>query len=116
VKEPSQPFDASWCHYLRTLCLRTMGDSTRSDRWTLRRVFRLPLTRARTRQIVDDELEFHIREQVEALVAEGIPRAAAEAEVLRRFGDVESVRDRCVTIADRRRVRSRMAELIEGLA
>ena len=93
-----------------------MPDSRRPDRWTLRRVFRLPLTRARSRQAVDDELEFHIREQIESLVERGTERADAELQVLRRFGDVEAIRERLVTIADRRRTRSAVAEGIGGLA
>ena len=40
----------------------------------------------------------------------------AEAEVLKRFGDVEAIRARCVGIADRRRTRSRITEALEELA
>lgn len=35
---------------------------------------------------IDDELRFHLEERIEALVQEGMPREAAEAEAARRLG------------------------------
>ncbi|MDQ2670086.1 MAG: ABC transporter permease, partial [Gemmatimonadota bacterium] len=58
-----------------------------AGRGRLRRVFRLPASRARIRQDVDEELRFHIDGRVEDLIARGFNRAEAEAEARRRFGD-----------------------------
>ena len=93
-----------------------MSDAQRPDRWTLRRVFRLPPSRRRSMQAVDDELEFHIRERIEALIERGRSPSAAEAEVLERFGDVGAVRARCARIADRHRSRSQISETFEAVA
>lgn len=47
---------------------------------------------------VDDELRFHIQARYDEYRASGMPPDLARAEVARRFGDVHSVRDRCVAI------------------
>ena len=69
-----------------------------SSRWLLRRVFRLPLTRARARMSVDEELRFHLEGRTEELMAQGLGRAEAEAEARRRFGDAESYRQATAAI------------------
>jgi putative ABC transport system permease protein len=59
----------------------------------LRRVFRLPASRSRLDAEVDEELRFHIEGRVEEIMAtEGLPRAQAELEARRRFGDVAHYR------------------------
>ncbi|MFL5606629.1 MAG: ABC transporter permease, partial [Gemmatimonadaceae bacterium] len=67
-------------------------------RWQLRRVFRLPATRARARRAVDEELCFHLDERIEELVARGMTRADAESEARRRFGDIREYRKQAVAI------------------
>ena len=67
-------------------------------RWHLRRVFRLPLTRARVRGAVNDELRFHVEGRIEELMATGLARDEAEAEARRRFGDFESYRGAAAAI------------------
>lgn len=57
----------------------------------LRRAFRLPPSRSRVRQEVEEEIRFHLEERVAELVAGGMSREAAEAAVRRRFGDVERI-------------------------
>ena len=47
---------------------------------------------------VDDELQFHIQARYDEFIAAGMPREAARAEVARRFGNVDTVRERCVAI------------------
>jgi putative ABC transport system permease protein len=59
----------------------------------LRRVFRLPANQRRVRAEVSDELWFHIEERIEELMANGLSRDQAEAEVRRRFGDLGRVGD-----------------------
>ena len=43
--------------------------------WLSRRVLRLPLTRPRIERAVDEELDFHLEERVDELVALGLTRA-----------------------------------------
>ena len=70
-----------------------------AERWPgLKRVFRLRFARARTQRDVDAELRFHIDERVEELVAAGMSRAAAEAQVRARFGDVTRIEAECRAI------------------
>jgi putative ABC transport system permease protein len=52
-----------------------------------RRVFRLPTSKRRLDNDVNEELRFHIEERIAVLVAQGMPRDQAEAEARRRFGD-----------------------------
>jgi putative ABC transport system permease protein len=59
---------------------------------TLRRVFRLPLTRKRLADEVDAELQFHLEGRVDELVSLGMSRDAALIEARRRIGDLESHR------------------------
>ena len=47
---------------------------------------------------VDDELRFHMQARYDEYVASGMPPDTARAEVARRFGDVQDVRERCVAI------------------
>lgn len=60
----------------------------------LRRVFRLPATRRRLDDEVDEELHFHLEGRVEELMARnaGMTRTQAEAEARRRFGDYANYR------------------------
>ena len=66
----------------------------------MRRVFRLPESRARARRAVDDELLFHLEGRIDELVAQGMSRPDAEAEARRRFGNIESHRFATLAIDD----------------
>ena len=66
----------------------------------LRRVFRLPESRARSRRALDDELRFHLEGRIEELVAQGLSRHDAEAEARRRFGNLEVHRNATLAIDD----------------
>src|SRR5881394_1163328 len=68
----------------------------------MRRVFRLPLDRARLRREVDDEIAFHLETRVQRLVQTGLSPDDARREALRQFGDVRSVRESCVLLDERR--------------
>jgi putative ABC transport system permease protein len=57
-----------------------------------RPAFRLPLSTGRVDRAIDDELRFHLAERIDELVARGMTREEAEAEVRRRFGDYERYR------------------------
>ena len=72
----------------------------------LSQVFRLPSTRRRVRQEIDEEMRFHLEERIEELVSRGMTRAAAEDETRRRFGNYDSWR-RETTIIDDQTIRER---------
>jgi predicted permease len=60
----------------------------------VRRAFRLPWRgKAQTDRDIDDEVAFHVEMRSDALRAEGFTAEDARAEALRRFGDVEELRD-----------------------
>ena len=80
----------------------------------MRRVFRLPFSRARVASEVDDELRFHLEMRTQQLVSRGWAPDAARAEALRQFGDVGHVRDDCVTLdQERERAMRRSNFLVE---
>jgi predicted permease len=64
----------------------------------VRRAFRLPATSRRIARELDDEVRFHVEQRAKALIDQGYPTDAAYAEALRRFGDVDDLRDYCVAI------------------
>jgi predicted permease len=83
----------------------------------VRRVFRLPGTRRRAEQELDDELRFHIEGRIEELMErEGLSRDDAECEVKRRFGDVDKYRRQARAIDDNILERGRRMDIIETLA
>ena len=53
----------------------------------MKRLVKLPGSRARTRADVDAELQFHLEGRIEELMAGGLSREAATQEAHRRFGD-----------------------------
>jgi predicted permease len=82
----------------------------------VRRLFRLDRGVAGVDDAVDDELDFHFEQACRELEAAGHEPAAARAEALRRFGDLERVR-RELRRTDRYQAReSRRGERWSGLA
>lgn len=71
--------------------------------------------RANVRADVDDELQFHLKERVDELMARGIDEATARGEALRRFGDIEGVKETCRTIAQQQETHMRRAETLDVL-
>jgi putative ABC transport system permease protein len=67
------------------------------------------------REIVDNEIEFHLEMQVRRYVAEGMSPDAARAAAMARFGDVIAVRDECQEIAIRIEGQVKRAELFAEL-
>lgn len=60
---------------------------------------------------VDEELRFHVQERVDDLVAAGADPATARDDALRRFGDIDRVKEVCRTLADERERDVRKAEI-----
>ena len=65
----------------------------------VRRLFRLPGAERDVGAAVDDELAFHVDMLTEELVRAGTPPDAARREAMRRFGDLDAVRERCYDIS-----------------
>jgi predicted permease len=82
----------------------------------LRRVFRLPTTRARRRREIDDELAFHLETRVERLVAEGMSPEDARRAALEQFGDVDAVRRSCATLDEGLARKTSRANLLSDFA
>lgn len=81
----------------------------------MKRLFRLPSSRARVHRDVDAELSFHLQGRIEELVARGMSRQDAEQEARRRFGDQAVVAQELeridVVTYERRAFRERLASL-----
>jgi len=87
------------------------------DAWSrIRRVFRLPDTRRRMYDAVDDELRFHLEGRIEDLIdREGLSRADAEREARRRFGDFHAYRHETRSIDDTMLERRNRMELFDAI-
>jgi predicted permease len=64
---------------------------------------------------VDDEVHFHIERKVEALVRAGMSREDARREALRRFGDVDRIKEQMTTMTRKREERRRKTEAWDAL-
>ena len=65
---------------------------------------------------VDTELDFHLEGRADELVDEGLSEAEAHDEVLRRFGDVDSVRAQCAEFSRQRVAREELWTMVESIA
>src|SRR3569833_2199553 len=82
----------------------------------VRRAFRLPATSERIARELDDEVRFHVEERARKLIAQGLSTEAAYAEALRRFGDVDDLRDYCVAIEVSHMQRMEFRERLASIA
>ena len=81
----------------------------------MRRVFRIPFSRAHIGREIDDELAFHLEMRTQRLVAAGWTPDAARQEALRQFGNVESVRQDCVIMDEQRERGMRRANVMSEI-
>jgi predicted permease len=81
----------------------------------MRRAFRLPTRRAHLRTEVEEEIAFHLEMRARRLVAGGMLPEDARAEALRQFGNVESVRQSCVTLDHQRERAMRRTNFLDEL-
>src|SRR5689334_4339980 len=72
----------------------------------------LRFRRANVERDVDDEMRFHFEMREREYIAAGLSPAEAHAETVRRFGDVESVRESCYHIGHQRERRMRLGDLL----
>ena len=78
----------------------------------VRRLFRLPWSRAGMRRDLDDEVRFHLDMRAAELRAQGMAPDEADAEALRRFGDVDDLRQDSARTGEHR---ARWAQALEWL-
>jgi predicted permease len=82
----------------------------------MRRVFRLPGTKRRAEEALDEELRFHIEGRIEELMErEGLSRGDAEREARRRFGNIDEYRRQARAIDDNILERGRRMDIMETL-
>src|SRR5829696_3319620 len=67
--------------------------------------------RPRAESDVDDELAFHLAMRAELLEASGLDAQSARDAALQRFGDLDEVRNSCITISHERERRMQRREL-----
>src|SRR5215207_7355994 len=77
----------------------------------VRGLLRHPSAERNLAAAVDDELTFHVEMLTDELVAAGLTREDARREALRRFGDMDGVRQRCYDISTEREAAVRRTEL-----
>src|SRR3954462_6050387 len=83
----------------------------------MRRVFRLPDTKRRVEQELDEELRFHIEGRIDELMErEGLSRDDAERETKRRFGNLDEYRRQARAIDDNILERGRRMDIMETLS
>ena len=78
----------------------------------VRRLFRLPQSRARLLREMDDEMRFHLEMRIADLRKQGLSETDAEREALRRFGDSDELR---ASSADHVTRRARAHAIVEWL-
>ena len=71
--------------------------------------------RRQARIDIDDEITFHIEEEVEGLVDQGVPEWEARARVLQGFGDMQLARAQMSALAGSRANRMRMEDVMDGI-
>ncbi len=64
---------------------------------------------------VDAEIEFHVDGRAADLIDKGLTAEEAHAEVLRRFGDVESFRERCEELSRQRVAKEEFRTMMESI-
>jgi predicted permease len=82
----------------------------------MRRIFRLPGTKRRVDEDLEQELRFHLEGRIEDLMErEGLSHAAAEREATRRFGDYDEYRREVREIDNAILRRRNRVDLIEAI-
>src|SRR5215208_3554812 len=81
----------------------------------MRRAFRVVFRRSHIAREVDDELAFHLEMRTRRLMADGLDAESARRVALQQFGDMESVRQSCVTMDQERERAMQRANLLDEL-
>jgi predicted permease len=81
----------------------------------LRRLFRLAVRPPAVEQDIDAELQFHLQQETERLVSQGLHPEQARAEARRRLGDLGRIRSELASIDRGRRSKERRVSRLEDL-
>src|SRR5581483_7270503 len=82
----------------------------------MKRVFRLPGSRARIERELEEEFAFHLEGRIEDLMRDhGLTREAAEREARRKFGDYQAYRRQAQVIDDHIRQRTNRMHLFDAI-
>jgi putative ABC transport system permease protein len=81
----------------------------------MKRALRIIFRRRQIVAAVDDEIAFHLEMRTRRLIAFGMAPEAARREALRQFGDLDSVRQDCVTFDEERERTMRRRNLWDEL-
>ena len=79
------------------------------------RPFRFRIGPWQIQRAVDEEIEFHIETRAARLVAAGMQPDCARAEAMRQFGDLDAVRNDCVTLDQQKERTMNRGDLIDQL-
>ena len=82
---------------------------------SFRRAFSLRVGPSHVARELDDELAFHLDMRTKRLIESGMTPDAARAEALRQFGDLQSVRDDCLTMDEERDRAMQRANMLDEL-
>jgi predicted permease len=69
--------------------------------------------RSNVRADVEDEFQFHLQERIDDLVALGMTPEQARADAVRRFGDIDQVKDTCRALAHLQETDMRRSETLD---
>src|SRR5262249_28643954 len=69
---------------------------------SMRRVFRMPFSKARLARDVDDEILFHLQSRIDALVSAGMSVERARETALKQFGDPRGPRGEMLVLDEAR--------------
>jgi predicted permease len=81
----------------------------------VRRAFRLPESKGQIARDLDDEVAFHVAMRARALERTGLTGDEAAAEARRKFGDVQDLRDYCVSLEVPHMQRAQLRERISSI-
>src|SRR6185312_11331492 len=99
------------------------GSSSRPDAMRVpsgvRRAFHLPVSKGQIARDLEEEVDFHVAMRAQALGRGGLTEEEAVAEAHRRFGDVQDLRDYCVSLEvphmQRAQFRERVYSVVQDL-
>ena len=85
----------------------------------VRRAFHLPVSKGQIARDLEEEVDFHVAMRAQALGRGGLTEEEAVAEARRRFGDVQDLRDYCVSLEvphmQRAQFRERVYSVVQDL-
>lgn len=82
----------------------------------VRRAFHLPVSKGQIARDLEEEVAFHVAMRAQALARRGLTEDDAVSEARRRFGDVQDLRDYCVSLEVPHMQRAQFRERLFSMA